>query len=109
MVYDCSRTLKTVTLINGAVIWFKSGDKPDSLYGEDVYAAVIDEASRFKEEAYIAIRTTLTYTKGPIRIIGNVRGRKNWFFKMARRAERAQMLGIPSEMLAITRSLRPML
>ena len=96
-VYTVSRTLKTITLLNGAVIWFKSGDKPDSLYGEDVYAAVIDEASRFKEEAYIAVRTTLTYTKGPIRIIGNVRGRKNFFFKMARRAERAQMLGIPSD------------
>lgn len=96
-VYTVSRTLKTITLLNGAVIWFKSGDKPNSLYGEDVYAAVIDEASRFKEEAYIAVRTTLTYTKGPIRIIGNVRGRKNFFFKMARRAERAQMLGIPSE------------
>jgi hypothetical protein len=97
-VYTVSRTLKTVTLINGAVIWFRSGDKPDSLYGEDVYAAVVDEASRFKEEAYIAIRTTLTYTKGPIRIIGNVRGRKNWFFKMARRAERAQLLDMQGEM-----------
>src|SRR6266705_6685365 len=38
---------KTITLPNGAVVWFKSGDKPDSLYGEDVYACVIDEASRF--------------------------------------------------------------
>ena len=59
---------------------------------------MIDEASRMKEDAYIAIRTTLTYTRGQIRIIGNVRGRKNWFFKMARRAERAKMLGLESEM-----------
>jgi hypothetical protein len=97
-VYSVNMTSKIITLINGARIWFKSGDKPNSLYGEDVYAAVIDEASRFKEEAYIAIRSTLTYTKGPIRIIGNVRGRKNWFFKMARRAERDKALSIPSEM-----------
>ncbi|MGH6878780.1 MAG: terminase large subunit domain-containing protein, partial [Rhizomicrobium sp.] len=81
-------THKTVTLINGAVVWFKSGDKPDSLYGDDVHAAVIDEASRFKEDAFFAIRTTLTATRGPIRIIGNVKGKKNWFYKLARRAQK---------------------
>lgn len=85
--YTANLTDKTITLFNGAVLWFKSGDKPNSLYGEDVYAAVIDEASRMKEDAYIAIRSTLTYTRGKVRIIGNVRGRKNWFFKLARRAE----------------------
>ena len=86
-VFTTNISLKTITLINGAVIWFKSGDKPNSLYGEDVYAAVIDEASRMKEDAYIAIRSTLTYTRGPIRVIGNVRGRKNWAYQLARRAE----------------------
>jgi len=91
-------SLKTITLINGTIIWFKSGDKPDSLYGDDVYGAVLDEASRMKEEAYIAVRTTLTYTRAPVRIIGNVRGRKNWFFRMARIAEREGLLGLPSEM-----------
>ena len=97
--YTTNISLRTVTLINGAVIWFKSGDKPDSLYGEDVYAAVLDEASRMKEEAYIAVRTTLTYTRGPVRIIGNVRGRKNWAYQMARRAERETLAGIePREM-----------
>ena len=86
-IYTPNISLKTITLINGAVIWFKSGDKPNSLYGEDVYAAVIDEASRMKEDAYIAIRTTLTYTRAKVRIIGNVRGRRNWFYQLARRAE----------------------
>src|SRR5712691_587959 len=79
--------LHTITLFNGAVIWFKSGDRADSLYGEDVFACVVDEASRFKQDAWHAIRTTLTATRGPIRIIGNVRGRKNWFYALARRAE----------------------
>ncbi len=97
--FTANISLKTITLINGAVIWFKSGDKPNSLYGEDVYGVVLDEASRMKEDAYIAIRSTITYTKASIRIIGNVRGRKNWFFQMARRAERDQELGIePREM-----------
>ena len=76
-----------IVMPNGSVIWFKSGDKPDSLYGEDVYAAVVDEASRTKEGAWHAIRSTLTHTRGPVRIIGNVRGRAGWFFRMARRAE----------------------
>ncbi|HEY4971583.1 MAG TPA: hypothetical protein VII35_16915 [Steroidobacteraceae bacterium] len=85
-----NQTLKTITLINGAVIWFKSADKPDSLYGEDVYAAVMDEASRTKEDAWFAVRSTLTATRGPIRIIGNVKGRRNWFYQLARKAEKAE-------------------
>jgi hypothetical protein len=79
-----------IQLMNGVTIWFKSGDKPDSLYGEDVYAAVIDEASRVKEESWYAVRSTLTATHGPINIIGNVKGRKNWFYRLARAAEKEQ-------------------
>jgi len=77
----------TITLWNGTVIWFKGSTDPDALYGEDVYAAVVDEASRVKEESWHALRSTLTYTKGPVRFIGNVKGKKNWFYRMARRAE----------------------
>jgi len=77
----------SLTLANGAVIRFKGADKPDSLYGEDVHAAVIDEATRVKEDAWHAIRTTLTATRGPIRIIGNVKGRRNWAYRLARKAE----------------------
>jgi len=68
-------------------IWFKTADKPDSLYGEDVYAAVIDEATRVKEEAWYAIRSTITQTRGDVRFIGNVKGRKNWAYRLARRAQ----------------------
>jgi hypothetical protein len=85
--YKTNDTHKTMTLTNGAVIWFKGSDKPDSLYGEDVYAAVIDEATRCKAESWYAIRSTLTATRGPIRIIGNVKGRKNWAYNLARKAE----------------------
>jgi len=78
---------KTITLYNGSRITFKSADKPDTLYGDDVYACVIDEASRMKEDSFHAVRSTLTKTEGPIRIIGNVKGRRNWFYAMARRAQ----------------------
>lgn len=77
----------TITLPNGTVMWFKGADNTDSLYGDDVYAAVCDEASRWKEDAWYAIRSTLTQTRGPVRLIGNVKGRKNFFYRMARRAE----------------------
>jgi hypothetical protein len=76
-----------ITLPNGAILMFKSGERPDNLYGEDVYAALIDEASRLREESFHAVRSTLTSTRGPLRMIGNVKGRKNWFYKMCRRAQ----------------------
>ncbi|MBY5728503.1 terminase large subunit domain-containing protein [Rhizobium leguminosarum] len=78
---------ESITLINGAVIRFKSGENANSLYGEDVWAAVIDEASRMKEDVFHAIRSTLTATREQVRIIGNVKGRKNWFFIGCRKAE----------------------
>jgi hypothetical protein len=85
--YTTNETHKTITLTNGSIIWFKGSDKPDSLYGEDVYACVIDEATRCKAESWYAVRSTLTATRGPIRIIGNVKGRKNWAYNLARKAE----------------------
>lgn len=85
--YKANSSDLTITLANGAVIFFKSAENPDNLYGEDVYAAVIDEASRCREESWHAVRSTLTATRGPIRIIGNVKGRKNWAYRLARRAE----------------------
>ena len=76
-----------ITLANGAVLRFKGADNPDSLYGEDVHAAVIDEATRVKEDAWFAVRSTLTATRGKVRVIGNVKGRRNWAYRLARRAE----------------------
>lgn len=85
--YRVNESELSITLINGAIMQFKSGEKPDNLYGDDVYAAVIDEASRMREESWIAVRSTLTATRGPVRAIGNVKGRSNWFYKLARRAQ----------------------
>ena len=76
-----------IVLFNGAIMRFRSAEKPDNLYGEDVYAAVVDEASRMREAAWHAIRSTLTATRGPVRIIGNVKGRGNWFYKLSRLAQ----------------------
>lgn len=82
--------IPSIQLITGPVISFKSADNPDSLYGEDVYGAIIDEASRARPEAWYAVRSTLTATRGPCVMIGNVKGRRNWFYEFCRRAEAGQ-------------------
>ncbi|MDE2100872.1 MAG: hypothetical protein KGL39_26735 [Patescibacteria group bacterium] len=86
-IYEPNESQGRITLCNGNNIWFKSGEDSDALYGEDVWGAVIDEASRVRAESWYALRTTLTATQGPARIIGNVKGRKNWFYQLARKAE----------------------
>lgn len=70
----------------GTIIRFKSADKPDNLYGEDVYAVVFDEFTRAKETAWHAIRTTLTATGGPCKFIGNYTGTSNWGHKLGKKA-----------------------
>jgi phage FluMu gp28-like protein len=62
------------------------GRNPTTLYGDDVFAAVIDEASRMREESWYAMRSTLTATQGKCKLIGNVKGKKNWFYKLGERA-----------------------
>ncbi len=87
-IYRANNGNHTLTFANGARWVFLSGEKPDNLFGEDVASAVIDEGSRVREESWHAIRTTVTATKGPIRIIGNVKGRLNWFYKLCREGEK---------------------
>lgn len=76
----------TLTLPTGSILHFKSADNPDSLYGEDVYAAVFDEASRAQPESWYALRSTLTSTGGKCKFIANVRGR-GWYYKLAQKAK----------------------
>lgn len=85
-VFDHNETRKFI-VIGGATIWFKSADKPDSLFGEDVYTLVGDEVTRWKKESWDACYTTLTATQGRAKLIGNVKGKKNFAYKLARKAE----------------------
>lgn len=85
--WDSNETELRIGLKGHGWIWFKSADNPDSLYGEDVYAVVIDEASRCPDQSWYAVRSTITATGGRVRIIGNVKGRKNWAYNLARRAQ----------------------
>jgi predicted phage terminase large subunit-like protein len=76
----------SITTPLGTIITFKTADNPNTLYGENVHAFVFDEYSRAKEEAWFALRTTITYTKAKGKFIGNVVA-KNWAWDMARKAE----------------------
>lgn len=79
-----------LTLPTGSMIEFLSAEKADNLYGDDVHAAVFDEFPRAREAAWIALRTTLTATKGKCKLIGNVKGTKNWGARLAQRAKAGQ-------------------
>lgn len=85
--FKVNESRMTLTLPHEAIIEFKSGDNPDTLYGNDCYAAVIDEASRLKEDSWIAIRSTLTATGGKAKLIGNVKGRHNFFYILSQKAK----------------------
>ena len=85
--YQINHTKLSITTPEGTIITFKTADNPNTLYGENVHAFVFDEFSRAKEEAWFALRTTITYTKAKGKFIGNVVA-KNWAWDMARRAEK---------------------
>ena len=84
--FKCNETNLVLTLRSGAKIEFKTAEKPDNLYGDDVYAFVFDEFTRAREAAWHALRTTVTSTGGKGKFIGNAKGRKNWGHKLFVRA-----------------------
>lgn len=85
--YKCNDSSLEIVLFGGhALIQFKSGEKADNLYGEDVDGTVVDEATRMRPESWDAIRSTLTATRGPAKIISNVKGNKNWVTRLRAKA-----------------------
>lgn len=88
--FKVNETELTLTLPTGVVIRFKSAEKPDNLFGEDVFAAVFDEFTRAREEAWFALRSTLTATNGRCKLIGNAKGKKNWGYKLGVRAKNGE-------------------
>ena len=58
-------------LTNGSSVNFASWDHPDSLRGETIYDAVVDEAGLLTQQAHGIISSRRSATLGPIRWIGN--------------------------------------
>jgi len=84
--YKINETKLTIATPLGTVMHFKSAQDPDNLFGEDVYSAVFDEAPRAKVEAFYALRSTLTATRGKLKIIGNFGGASNWVHHLKEKA-----------------------
>ena len=63
-----------------STIEFRSADRPESLRGDGVHGAVADEAGYWKRDAYISLLTTLTRTRGKLRVISTPKGR-SWFWE----------------------------
>lgn len=76
-----------ISLPCGSFIEFKTGEKVDHLYGQDVFGVVIDEAPRCRSDVWVAIRTTVTHTGAPCKLIGNHKGISNWVFKLKEKAK----------------------
>lgn len=77
----------TIITPTGSVIHFKSAEKPDNLFGEDVYGVVFDEAPRARVEAFYALRSTITHTGGKMKLIGNFGGVSNWMHQLKEKAK----------------------
>lgn len=84
--YKINESNLIITTPQGVNIHFKSADKPDNLFGEDVYAVVFDEAPRAKVTAFHALRSTITHTKGKMKLIGNFGGTSNWMHQLKEKA-----------------------
>ena len=70
-----------ITYPNGNILNFYSGENIHALYGFEIHAAVVDEASRMKEEAFDALLSTMFVTEGPVKLVSNPTIKNNWFFK----------------------------
>lgn len=72
-------------LSTGCRIEFKSADRPDGLYGEDVVEAVCDEITRWSPRSWSAVYSTLTATNGSADLIGNFVGSFSWVHLLAQK------------------------
>ena len=71
-----------ITMINGAKIYVRGADSPDTLRGVSLTYAVLDEVADIKPEAWEkVIRASLADKKGRAIFIGTPKGR-NWFYDL---------------------------
>ena len=71
-----------ITLINGAKIYVRGSDRPDTLRGVSLTFLVLDEVADIKAETWEKVlRASLSDKKGNALFIGTPKGR-NWFYDM---------------------------
>ena len=73
---------QNIMTINGASIYVRGADRPDTLRGVSLTYAVLDEVADIKPEAWEqVIRASLSDKKGKAMFIGTPKGR-NWFYDL---------------------------
>ena len=71
-----------ITLINGAKIYVRGSDRPDTLRGVSLTFLVLDEVADIKSDTWEKVlRAALSDKKGRALFIGTPKGR-NWFYDM---------------------------
>ena len=71
-----------ITLVNGAKIYVRGSDRPDTLRGVSLTFLVLDEVADIKAETWEKVlRASLSDKKGAALFIGTPKGR-NWFYDM---------------------------
>ena len=71
-----------ITLINGAKIYVRGSDRPDTLRGVSLTYLVLDEVADIKADTWEKVlRAALSDKKGKALFIGTPKGR-NWFYDM---------------------------
>jgi len=71
-----------IVMINGATIYVRGADRPDTLRGVSLTYAVLDEVADIKPEAWEqVIRASLSDKKGRALFISSPKGR-NWFYDL---------------------------
>ena len=72
---------RRIILKNGANLWARSGDNPDTLRGEGLDGCILDEAAMLRKDVWTeAIRPALADKMGWCWMISTPKG-KNWFYK----------------------------
>ena len=75
----------TITFINGSVMYFRSGEREDTLRGYTLDYLVIDEAAYIKDEVWnTVLRPTVLVNGKKVLFISTPKGR-NWFYNLAMR------------------------
>jgi hypothetical protein len=77
-----------ITLINGAILTFRSTENVDAVYGFEYEFVIYDEFTRGRPESWTAIRSTITATGAKVILIGNSKGgTRNWGSQLAAKAQ----------------------
>jgi hypothetical protein len=75
----------TITFINGSVIYFRSGEREDTLRGYTLDYLIVDEAAYIKDEVWnTVLRQTVLVRGKKVLFISTPKG-KNWFYSVAMR------------------------